>query len=113
MTAWYTTLCTICEHPIKKGAESAAHWHHDDAGVCRDNIRADERQRLYGGQGWVAQKDVEAWLTGLRANLEARAVEIEAEAEKEGRDNPTLRTIKLIRAQGMRDAIAVVQGEAR
>lgn len=36
---------------------------------------------------------------------EALARKTEAEAEKEGRGNPTLRTIKLVRAQGMRDVI--------
>ena len=52
MTAYYTSFCTICEHPIKKGAETKgvhSEWSHADKTICRVNIRADEAARHHDG----------------------------------------------------------------
>ena len=59
----------------------------------------------------IAETALAAVLTDIDEKIEAYVDAVEIEAEKEGRDNPTLRTIKLIRAQGMREALAIIRGE--
>jgi hypothetical protein len=49
MTRFYTEPCAFCEHPIETGQETHGvftEWTHSDKNVCRQNIRADERERI-------------------------------------------------------------------
>lgn len=59
----------------------------------------------------VAEVGMKTTLELVLDRIEALAVETETEAEKEGAGNPTLRTIGLIRAQGMRDVITALKEE--
>jgi hypothetical protein len=47
---YYTVLCDICGHPIRRTVEdlSSDHgcWHHRDVALCRTNIRDDTRNEV-------------------------------------------------------------------
>lgn len=78
MTSWYTTLCQICEHPIRKGAETKgvhSEWSHADKAICRGYIRADERGLSDSAHLYHALARAEA--------VAARLVEVICEQESE------------------------------
>jgi hypothetical protein len=72
---------------------------------------AESRNNAWMCLDCVAEVGMKTTLRLVLDRIEAMAVETEAEADEAGRDNPTLRTIKLIRAQGMHDVITALEKE--
>jgi hypothetical protein len=82
--AVHVLMCPVMADNARCVTVGGTDSHHDRgrAGDCRCGVkcqcelvravRADERSRLYGGQGWIAQEDVEAFILSARERLRAQ-----------------------------------------